>query len=58
MTRLATVPIIVVFVVAFFMHHGADPFVEKEKAFLFLIGYVALLFTGPGRMSLDETLKK
>ncbi len=58
MTRLATVPIIIVFLVAFFMIHGGDPFLEKEKAFLFLIGYVVLLFTGPGRMSLDETLRK
>ena len=53
-TRLASVPVIIVFVVAFFMIHGGDPFVEKEKAFLFLIGYVAVFLAGPGRFSLDQ----
>ena len=56
--RVATVPIIILFAVAFFVVHGDDPFGDKEKAFLFLIGYVALLLTGPGRMSLDQKLRR
>ncbi len=58
MTRLATVPVVILFVVAFFMVHGGDSFLEKEKAFLYLTPYLALLFTGPGRMSLDEMLRR
>lgn len=58
MTRLATVPMIILFAVAFFIVHGGDPFPDKEKAFLYLIGYVVLLLTGPGRMSLDQTLRR
>jgi len=58
MTRWATVPIIILFAVAYFMIHGGDPFGEKEKAFLFLVAYVAILFTGPGRISFDNYLAK
>ena len=58
MTRWATVPIIIVFVVAYFMIHGDDPFGEKEKAFLFLVAYVGIFLTGSGRFSLDNYLGK
>lgn len=58
MTRLATVPTIILFLVAYFVVHGGDPFLDKEKAFLYLIGYAALLFSGPGRMSLDQRLRR
>ena len=58
MTRWATVPIIIVFVVAYFMIHGDDPFGEKEKAFLFLVAYVGIFLTWPGRFSLDNYLGK
>lgn len=58
MTRLASVPVIILFAVAFFMVHGGDPFPEKEKAFLFLIGYLAVFLTGPGRYSLDQKLRR
>ncbi len=58
MTRLATVPLIILFVVAFGIAHAGDPFPNKEKAFIFLVGYVALLLTGPGRMSLDQKLRR
>lgn len=58
MTRLATVPTIILFVVAFFVVHGGDPFLDKEKAFLYLIGYLVVLLTGPGRMSLDQKLRR
>lgn len=58
MGRLASVPLVVTFVVAFFVHHGADPFGQKEKAFLFLIAFLGLLATGPGRYSLDALIGK
>ncbi len=56
--RLATVPVVILFVVAYFVVHGGDPFGEKEKALLFLVGFLALLFTGPGRFSIDGLLRK
>ena len=44
--------------VAAFMIHAADPFAKQEKALVFLIAFVALLLTGPGRYSLDAKLGK
>lgn len=58
MTRLATVPMLILFSVATFIVHGSDPFPTKEKAFLYLVGYLVLLLTGPGRLSLDQKLRR
>jgi len=57
-TRFATLPIIVTMGVAFFVHHAGDPLGDKELALVYLLGAVALLFTGPGRFSLDEVLHR
>ena len=57
MGRLASVSLVVTFAVAFFVQHGADPFAKKEKALLFLIAFLGLLATGPGRYSLDATIR-
>ena len=57
MSRLATLPLIATFLVAFFMVHGADPFREKELALVYLIAFGALLATGPGRFSLDGLIR-
>ncbi len=58
LTRVATVPLLIMFTVAFFVVHGDDPFGDKEKPFLFLAGYLVILFTGPGRMSLDQKFRR
>ena len=52
-TRLATLPLIITMLVAVLIVHGADPFAKKEAALTFLISYVTLLMTGPGRYALD-----
>ena len=57
MGRLATVPLIINFLVAFFIQHGDDPFQKGEKAFLYLVAFVALLATGPGRFSIDGLIR-
>ncbi len=57
MGRLATIPLIINFAVAFFIHHGGDPFNKSEKALLFLVAFVALLATGPGRFSIDGLIR-
>jgi putative oxidoreductase len=57
-TRLALIPLIVTMAVAVFIIHADDPFGDKEHALLFLVPYVALLFTGPGKWSLDALVRK
>lgn len=52
-TRLALTQLIATMVVAAFIVHAQDDFGTKEKALLYLTGYVGLLLTGPGRFSLD-----
>lgn len=56
--RWANIPLIITMAVAAFIQHGDDPFSRKEKALLFLIIFVTLLLTGPGKYSLDTLLFK
>jgi putative oxidoreductase len=56
-TRLNSIALAFTMVVAAFMVHANDPFRVKELAILFLVGYVALILTGPGRFSLDHILR-
>jgi|SaaInlStandDraft_1057018.scaffolds.fasta_scaffold38527_2 putative oxidoreductase len=63
-TRLSTLPLIFTMLIAAFVVHGGDPLFmsktggSKEPALLFLSGYLALFFTGPGCLSLDMLVKK
>jgi len=57
-TRLAAIPLIVVMCVALFKAHNADFLGEGEKATLYLVAYLTLLFTGPGRVSVDGMVGK
>lgn len=52
-TRAAAVPIIGFLSIAFFIHHAADPFRQKELALVFLVPFVAIFFLGPGKFALD-----
>lgn len=58
MTRLATIPLIISFSVAFFGFHYFDPFAKKELAFLFLTVYFALFILGPGKISIDAAINR
>jgi len=53
-TRFALIPIIGFLSVAFFIHHAQDLFRQKELALVFLVPFVALFFTGPGKFALDS----
>ena len=53
-TRLAVIPLIVTMATAFFIIHANDPFMKKELALVYLVGYVGLGFMGAGRLSLDH----
>lgn len=53
-TRLATIPIMITMATAFFIVHASDDFGTKEKALLFLGGFLTLFFTGPGKYAADR----
>lgn len=52
--RLSLLPLIITMVVAAFIVHGHDPFNKQELALAYLSVYVALIFAGPGRFSVDS----
>ena len=58
MTRLACIPLIIAMSVAVFSAHKGDIFGQGEHAALFLFGFVALLFSGPGKFSMDRVIGK
>jgi len=57
-TRLASVPLVIAMSVALFSANKGDFFGKGEAAGLFLIVFVVLLFTGPGKVSLDRLVGK
>ncbi|HET8738094.1 MAG TPA: DoxX family protein [Pricia sp.] len=50
---MAVIPAIVM-AVAGFIHHVADDFGTKEKAFLYFFFFIVIIFLGPGRYSIDK----
>lgn len=57
-TRLALIPLIILMIVIVFIIHGEDSLADREHAIMYLMSYVALLFTGPGKYSLDRLIQK
>lgn len=57
-TRLACIPLIINMAVAVFYAHKGLVFGEGEHAALYLVIFAALLFTGPGKFSLDRMIWK
>ena len=57
-TRLASIPLIINFIVVFFIVHGNDPFGKRELPLLYLILYIILLIMGSGKYSVDHSLSK
>lgn len=53
-TRWMAVPPAITMAVAFFVHHAADDFGTKEKAFLYLAFFMVIILLGPGRYSMDR----
>lgn len=54
LTRLAVIPLIINMLVVVFVAHGSDPLAVKELAVMYLVIYVTILFTGPGKYSMDR----
>ncbi|MCI0376003.1 MAG: DoxX family protein [Gemmataceae bacterium] len=65
LTRLTALPVVFTMGVAAFVIHAADPLTmpptgppSKESALLFLIPFLALVFTGAGKISVDALIWK
>jgi len=56
LTRWSLIPLIITMAVATFYVHFNDGFGGMEKAFLYLVGFVTLFFTGPGKFSIDALI--
>ena len=54
--RLAMIPMIFTMGMAFFVIHGNDPFAVKELAFIYLVVFVLMYITGPGKFSIDHVI--
>ena len=57
-TKLASIPSIITMFVAAFVIHATDPFGVKEKALLFLAGFLVIFFMGAGKYSIDGYKKQ
>ncbi|CAN5212014.1 DoxX family protein [soil metagenome] len=57
-TRFACIPIIILMSVALFRAHNGDILGDGEMAGLYLLGYITLLITGPGKVSIDSMISK
>ena len=57
-TRIALVPLIICLIVIVFDVHGGDPLEDKEHGLLYLLIYLSLFLTGPGKYSLDSLIEK
>jgi putative oxidoreductase len=55
-SRLALIPLMTTMAVALFIVHADDAFSTQEKAAMYLIGYLLLFITGPGKYSIDRKL--
>ena len=58
LTRFAAIVLVILFGVLVFMVHKNDPMSKKELPILFGLGFLAILFCGPGKWSLDKLIGK
>jgi len=58
LTRFAALVLTIMFIVLVFIVHKNDPLKEKEDVILFLLVFLAILFCGPGKWSLDKLIGK
>ena len=56
LTRWVSVPLLITMLVAAFIVHPDDPFRKQEFALLYAVPYLALIFTGGGKLSLDALI--
>lgn len=56
--RLTAIPVAITMAVALFAVHWGDAFKEQEKALLYLVAFITLIFTGGGNYGVDALLGK
>ena len=56
-TRLGSLSMLVTMFVAAVIFHASDSFGDKELALLYLISYILLFLTGPGKYSLQRLVE-
>jgi len=54
--RLVLIPMIFTMGMAFFVIHGGDPFAAKELAFIYLVVFILMYATGPGKFAIDRLI--
>ena len=57
-TRISLIPLIIAMLVAVFSAHNGEIFGDGEHGFLYLIIYLFLFLSGPGKLSLDHLFFK
>lgn len=57
-TRLACIPILILFFVIIFKVTNADFFDKSELAIVYLTGFLGIFLLGPGRVSVDSLISK
>ncbi len=57
-TRLATIPLMITMLIAFFVIHGSDPYADKELSIVYFFFYFSLFILGSGKFSLDWFFSK
>ena len=57
-TRIVLIPLVILMLVIIFIIHSGEPIADREHAILYLMSYLSLFFTGPGKFSLDKLIKK
>lgn len=58
LTRLACIPLIITFLVVLFISKAGEPFTEIELPLMYLLSFIILFITGPGKYSVDSLLDK
>jgi putative oxidoreductase len=53
LTRVALVPLIITLGVALVLYHKGQGLINTELAWLYITAFLALILTGPGRISVD-----
>ena len=58
LTRFAAAVLVILFGILVFVVHKSDPMNKKELPILFGLAFLAILFCGPGKWSLDKLIGK
>jgi len=58
LTRFSALPLIIFMLVGAAVFHADDPWSKKELALLYLIPFVTVFLSGPGKYSLDKIIFK